>query len=78
MQIITATFQAGRIELPGSIDWPDGTQVEIRPLPGSVHSESMKSDNFLPKGFFESLRAHWGTEAFERPSQGELQQREDW
>ena len=32
MQSATATFRNGRVELTESVDWPDGTQVEVTPL----------------------------------------------
>ena len=31
-----------------------------------------------PAGFWECIRADWGTEPFERPPQGEFEKREDW
>ncbi len=31
-----------------------------------------------PTGFWEQIRADWGSEPFERPSQGEFEKREEW
>jgi hypothetical protein len=31
-----------------------------------------------PAGFWQSIRADWGTEPFERPAQGDLEKREEW
>jgi hypothetical protein len=32
MESVAAVFHDGRIELVQPVDWPDGTQVEVRPL----------------------------------------------
>ncbi|QDU58085.1 hypothetical protein Pan181_43110 [Aeoliella mucimassa] len=74
---ITATYQAGRIELSAAVDWPDGTQVEVRPVAQSSPT-TPSNTNVWPKGFFDQLRSEWGEEPFDRPAQGELEQREDW
>lgn len=78
MHSITGTFQAGRIELPDSVNWPDGTKVEIRPLVPGLQAGVPAQLNQWPAGFFDHLRADWGQEPFERPAQGELELREDW
>ena len=31
-----------------------------------------------PPRFWEQIRADWGDEPFERPTQGEFEKREDW
>jgi hypothetical protein len=31
-----------------------------------------------PPGFWDQIREQWGSEPFERPSQGEFEQREEW
>ena len=31
-----------------------------------------------PVGFWQNIRADWGTEPFERPPQGDFEKREDW
>ena len=32
MNTATATFRNGRLELTSQVNWPDGTQVEVRPV----------------------------------------------
>jgi hypothetical protein len=32
MGSITAVYHNGRIELPETVDWPDGTQVDVTPI----------------------------------------------
>lgn len=32
MKTATAKFLNGRVELTSPVDWPDGTQVEVRPV----------------------------------------------
>lgn len=34
MQRTTAIIRDGRVELNEPVDWPDGTEVEVIPLPG--------------------------------------------
>lgn len=80
MQSATATFRNGRVELTESVDWPDGTQVEVTPLGAS---DSRRRDvpplmTRWPDGFFDGLRAQWGEAPFDRPPQGEFEVREDW
>ena len=31
-----------------------------------------------PVGFWQQIRADWGSEPFERPPQGDFEKREDW
>ena len=31
-----------------------------------------------PAGFWQQIRADWGSEPFERPPQGDFEKREDW
>ena len=31
-----------------------------------------------PVGFWDQIRADWGSEPFERPPQGDFEKREDW
>lgn len=35
MKTATATFRSGRLELTSPVDWPDGIEVEVRPLTDS-------------------------------------------
>jgi hypothetical protein len=32
MESVTAVFHNGRLELAQSVDWPDGTRVEVTPV----------------------------------------------
>ena len=77
MQRVTATFRNGRVELTESVDWPDGTSVEVMPVADSV-SQTGHPMAHWPDGFFDQLRGQWGDEPFARPSQGEFEAREDW
>lgn len=80
MHSVTATYRNGRIELAESVDWPDGTPVEVMPV--GVQDERQRSAGTplktWPPGFFDRLREDWGDEPFERPPQGDFEQREDW
>ena len=83
MNSVTGIVHAGKIELPKSVDWPEGTRVEVRPL--ETHSQTGDQPasegghaTVWPADFFAQLRAEWGPEPFERPSQGNLESREDW
>ncbi len=80
MQSVTATFRNGRVELTESVDWPDGTQVEVTPL-GTLdrrRREVKAPMTQWPDGFFDRLREQWGEEPFDRPPRGEFEVREDW
>ena len=80
MRSVTATFRNGRVELTESVDWPDGTQVEVRPLVARAdlrHNAGPPMTQW-PAGFFDRLREQWGSEAFERPPQGENETRKEW
>ena len=70
---IQATYRNGRVELSEKVNWPDGTQLRV--LPCGNGDTSMRQ---WPDGFFDQLRADWGNEPFERPPQGESEQREEW
>lgn len=80
MQSVTATFRNGRVELPESVDWPDGTRVEVRPIapPDQERHRGRPPMTQWPAEFFDQLREQWGDEAFERPPQGQTEVREDW
>ena len=80
MQSVTATFRKGRVELAAPVDWPDGTQVEVRPLrlAGVETCDVSPPMTKWPEGFFDRLREDWGDEPFERPPQGEFEVREEW
>jgi hypothetical protein len=80
MQSATATFRNGRVELKESVDWPDGTEVEVTPLStaDARRPKVIPPMTQWPVGYFDRLREQWGEEPFERPPQGELEVREDW
>jgi hypothetical protein len=80
VQNVTATFRNGRVELAESVDWPEGTRVEIRPLAAPDHWRSRAKPPMTewPAAFFDQLREEWSGEAFDRPPQGESEVREDW
>lgn len=80
MQNVTATIRNGRVELTAPVDWPNGTQVEVRPLrPANVETCDVRPPmTQWPGGFFDRLRQDWGDEQFERPPQGEFEVREEW
>ena len=77
---VLATFRNGKIELENPVDWPDGTQVEVMPLqpPEPAYPNMVAPMSKWPEGFFERLRRDWGDEPFERPPQGEFEEREGW
>jgi hypothetical protein len=80
MQGVTATFRNGRVELAETVDWPDGTQLEVVPV-AEVGATGRKVEPPMtgwPEGFFDQVREGWGDEPFERPPQGEFEVREDW
>ena len=53
MKTATATFQNGRLQLTSHVDWPDGTQVEVRPITsGSPRPQSWLSLPPLDVGQF--------------------------
>lgn len=77
MQGITATVLNGKIELTGLANWPDGTQVEIKPLPAETtggSEETAESYQFL----MQRLAGSFGDAPFERPEQGDFEKREAW
>lgn len=80
MQSVTATFRNGRVELAESVDWPDGTPVEVRPIapPDPQRHPTKLPMTQWPAEFFDQLREQWGDEVFERPPQGQTEMREDW
>ena len=80
MHGVTGTFRNGRVELGESVDWPDGTQLEVVPV-GAANSQDPNDEPSLfewSEGFFDRLCEQWGEEPFERPPQGEFEVREDW
>lgn len=80
MRTVNATYRNGRVELCESVDWPDGTEVEVWPraVLATLREGDKRPMTQWPAGFFERLHEQWGDEVFERPSQGEYEVREDW
>ncbi len=80
MQSVTATFRNGRLELAESVDWPEGTRVEVKPLapPDQARNHAKPPMTQWPASFFDLLRDQWGDEAFQRPTQGQTEVREEW
>ena len=77
---VLATFRSGRVELSAPVGWPDGTQLEVVPIPPGIHSplttENRQAESY--RAFIERLAGSFGDEPFERPPQGEDEQREAW
>ncbi len=61
MQSVTATFRNGRVELTAPVDWPNGTPVEVRPLPpgGTDTCEVSPPMTQWPEEFLDRLREDW-------------------
>jgi hypothetical protein len=59
---IKGTVSGGRLELNVPQDWPDGTEVEIHPLPGSMHADS---DMLSPEEIAQTLAAMDQIQPFE-------------
>ena len=55
MQRVTATFRQGRVELTEPVDWPEGTRVEVTPIPGGQPRGSWLSLPPLNVGQFREL-----------------------
>ena len=62
-----------------SLDPDTAASVERR-VRDALHLAEKKNANASswPVGFWQSIRADWGNEPFERPPQGEFEKREDW
>ena len=77
MQGITATVHNGKIELDGLANWPDGTKVEITPVPAETPGPQAEPNESY-HALMQRLAGSFGAEPFERPDQGEFETREDW
>lgn len=77
---VLATFRSGRVELSAPVGWPDGTQLEVVPIPPGVSFASMVENRPAEsyREFIERLAGSFGDESFERPPQGEYENREAW
>lgn len=77
MKSVPATFRNGRVELAESVDWPDGTAVEVVLLNHERHNGEPPMTQW-PDAFFSRLQEEWGEEPFQRPPQGDFEVRENW
>jgi hypothetical protein len=69
---ITAIVEKGTIKLPPGVHVPDGTTVRLElPEQGQAFSQ-------WPIGYFERTAGALAGELLERPTQGEVPQREEW
>ena len=55
MRSATATFRNGQLELTSAVNWPDGTQVEVKPLTSGQQRQSWLSLPPLDVGQFREL-----------------------
>ncbi len=53
MKTATAMFRNGQLELTSTVDWPDGTRVEVRPLTSTQQQHSWLSLLPLDVGQFQ-------------------------
>ena len=63
----------GTFVSPEPVGWPDGTQVEVVPIPPAAASQAESYRDFILR-----LAGSFGDEPFERPPQGDNEQREAW
>ena len=75
MQGVTAIVCNGKIELNGLVDWPDGMQVEVKPVGDTAVGEDATESY---RALMQRLADSFGDEPFERPEQGESETREEW
>ena len=77
---ILATFRGGRVELSTPVGWPEGTELEVVPIPPRVPppstTENRQTESY--REFIERLAGSFGDEPFERPPQGEDEKRAEW
>ncbi len=66
---IIATVENDTIRLPDGIHLPDGTPVSVEPVP---------APGVWPPGYFERTSGALAGERFERPPQGETENRAIW
>lgn len=79
MHRVIATIHDGRVELNDAVDWPDGTKVEVTLLSVPDYAkQASPSMAHWPDRFFTRLQEKWGDEPFERPPQGQFEDREKW
>ena len=73
MVAVLATYRSGKVELSVPVGWPDGTQLEVVPIQEGTASQSESYREFIQR-----LAGSFGDEPFERPPQGDNEQREEW
>ena len=73
MAAVLATYRSGKVELSEPVRWPDGTQVEVVPIRPAAASQAESYRDFILR-----LAGSFGDEPFERPPQGDNEQREEW
>ena len=77
---VLATYRHGAVELSAPVEWPDGTQLEVVPVPIGTASPTSgnrrKAESY--REFIERLAGSFGDEPFERPPQGEFEKHEEW
>lgn len=59
---------------------PDTVASVERLVQDALHLAETRKPNgsAWPPGFWEQIRADWGSEPFARPPQGEFEKREEW
>ncbi len=77
---VLATFRGGRVELSTPVGWPDGTELEVVPLPSKGNTQAIVETSPVEsyREFIERLAGSFGGEPFERPPQGDDENREVW
>ena len=77
---IPAVFDSGVFRPLEPVDLAEGTRAEVTPLPQLIPSsrEAAVGIAAWPSGYFEQTAGALAGENFERPSQGNLPQREVW
>ena len=77
---VLATYRHGAVELSAPVGWPEGTQLEVVPIQTGTDSpeggNGRQAESY--REFIERLAGSFGDEPFERPPQGEFEQREEW
>ncbi len=80
MTSVPATYRHGTVELSVPVEWPDGTALEVVPVQSKAVAQTDVNESRAEsyRQFIERLAGSFGPEPFERPAQGNLEQREDW
>jgi hypothetical protein len=55
MNVATAIYRNGRVELISPVDWPEGTSVEVKPVHSSRQQPSWLSMAPLDVGRFQEV-----------------------